>query len=61
MRAGVQDDSGRESIAGLVAKPGQVARVGRRDGGRSLDLDPDQLPARGLDEQVHFPAAFFFA
>ena len=38
-----------------------MARVGSGDGGGGLDLDSDQLTARGLDEQVHFPAPLFFA
>jgi hypothetical protein len=41
MRAGVKDDSGGEGFAGLVAEPGQVACVGRGDGGSGLDLDAD--------------------
>ncbi len=61
MRAGVQDDAGSECVAGLVAEPGQVARVRGRDGGGVLDLDPDQLPAGCLDQQVHFPAPLLFA
>jgi len=61
MRAGVQDDAGSECVAGLVAEPGQVARVRGRDGGGGLDLDPDQLPAGCLDQQVHFPAPLLFA
>ena len=61
VRAGMQDDSGGEGVAGLVAEPGQVARVGRGDGGGGHDLDGDQLPARGLDEQVYFPASLLIA
>ena len=61
MRAGVHDDSGGECVAGLVAKPGQVACVGWCDGSGGLDLDADQLPARSLDKQVYFSAALLFA
>jgi hypothetical protein len=35
-------------------------RVGGRNGGRGLDLDPDHLPAGGLDKQVYFLAPLFF-
>ena len=38
MRAGVQDNSGGERIASLVAEPGQVACVGCGNGGGGLDL-----------------------
>ena len=61
VRAGVQDDAGGECVGGLVAEPGQVARVRGGDGSGGFDLDPDQLSARGLYKQVYFPAPLFFA
>jgi hypothetical protein len=61
IRAGVQDDAGRERVSGLVAEPGQVTCVRGRDGGGGLDFDADQLTAGRLDKQIHFPAPLLFA